>query len=506
VTQQLEESLSLSELEPRPEAVPVDLLQQLSRQAAEEWGAPPERADMVARQIVDALRLAALNRGGTELTTDLGNARRLVRLYGRQLRFCDPLGGWLSFDGHRWARDTLGQAERWAKDTVVKIFAEVATARTKEQQKDLAKWAIASQSGPRLREMLRLASTEERVAAAADRFDRDPWLLNVENGTLNLQTGKLRAHDSEDHITKLAPVVWLEEAEAPRWLAFLEEIMDEDQERLRYLQKVIGYSLTGDTSEQALFVIHGSGANGKSTFIETLRRMLGDYARQADPSAFLIRRSEGPRNDIARLAGARFVCATETAEGRKLDAPMVKQMTGGDTITARLLYREFFEFRPTFKVFISTNHRPRVRGDDDAIWRRMRLIPFDVTIPKERQDKRLQERLVNELSGILRWAVEGCRLWRTEGLTPPEAVRAATSAYRSEMDVLGAFLEARTVQNCSVNVGASELYAAYRRWCKENGEFELSQTIFGKRLSDRGFERYRGGASGGYRYRGLALN
>jgi putative DNA primase/helicase len=259
------------------------------------------------------------------------------------------------------------------------------------------------------------------------------------------------------------------------------------QNKRTLLQKVTGYALTGVTSEQALFLLYGTGANGKSTFLEVVRALSGVYARQAEFATFLARTSDTVRNDLARLAGARFVTAVEAASGRRLDEALVKQLTGGDPITARFLFQEFFEFTPQFKLFLATNHKPVIRGTEHAIWRRIHLIPFEVTISLEQQDRTLPDKLRAELPGILAWAVEGCLAWQREGLSMPDKVQQATASYREEMDTFGLFLTDRCLQNATVSTTTEALYQAYCTWCRANGEYELSKNHFGMRLRDRGF-------------------
>ena len=240
-------------------------------------------------------------------------------------------------------------------------------------------------------------------------------------------------------------------------------------------------------------ILHGTGANGKTTFLEVVRTLLGNYAKTADASLLLTKKSEGVRNDVARLAGARFVSTAETEAGRRLAEALVKQLTGGDTITARFLYSEHFEFKGHFKLFLATNHRPHIRGVDKAIWRRIRLIPFEVTIPDDEQDKALPEKLNAELPGILAWAVQGCLEWQMEGLGIPPEISAATEAYRQESDVVGAFIAERCVQKSGIKTAAGKLYQEYQQWCEQNGEESLKQRDFGMQLSERGFKPGRDG-------------
>lgn len=421
-----------------------------------------------------------------ERTTDVGNARRLVTRYGDRVRFVGGARGfWIVWDGTRWTRDATSQVEYFAKKTVRSIFLEAKDAPTADESTKLAAWAMRSESGPRIREMIRLAQSEPEIQIPYTALDPDPWRLNVANGTIDLRTGVLRDHDPEHLITKLTPIEYLPDAEAPRWHAFLARVMAGRSDLLAFLQLAVGYVLTGSTREQVLFLLYGKGANGKSTFLEVIRALLGEYARQASFATFLARRSEGPRNDIADLAGARLVTSVEASEGQRFDEAVVKQLTGSDTISARFLYQEAFEFVPTFKIFLAANHKPRTRATDFAFWRRMRLVPFDVVIPEAERDKGLAQDLLGELPGILSWAVDGCLAWQRDGLPMPAAVAAATEEYRTEQDTIRGFLEECCVRDAQSAVAMKELYEAYKRWAEQAGENRLSQTKLGLLLEER---------------------
>jgi putative DNA primase/helicase len=266
-----------------------------------------------------------------------------------------------------------------------------------------------------------------------------------------------------------------------------------NQHLISFIQRAIGYSLTGSTSEQVLFIPYGVGANGKSTLIETVNAMLGDYAQTASSSLLLTKRNDGVPNDVARLAGSRFVASAENDAGRHVAEALVKRLTGGDKVSARFLFNEFFDFYPQCKFFLSTNHRPRIRGTDKGIWRRIRLIPFNVVIPDEQQDKQLKEKLLAELPGILAWAVRGCLAWQREGLGMPPEVSDATESYRQESDVLGQFIAERCIQKAGITTSAGALYKEYLCWCNESGEEPLPQRDFGMQLTERGFPRDRTG-------------
>ena len=439
--------------------------------------------------------------GGYNLT-DLGNARRLVHRHGRNLRYCWLWRKWLVWDGKRWVKDDTGEVYRLAKETVSSIYQEAAAAPNDEARKELGKHATRSEAGARIKEMVDLARSD--VPVMPDELDASPDLLNTESGTIDLRTGELREHRREDLITKIAPTTYRPDAAAPTWEAFLERVLPGEDLRA-FVQRAVGYSATGDTSEQCMFINHGGGANGKSTFQEAIAAALGDYAMRAPTEMLLAKRSDGVPNDVARLKGARFVSASETEEGRRLAESRIKDLTGQDTITARFMKAEWFDFAPTHKLWLSTNHKPEIRGTDAAIWRRIRLVPWTVSIPPAEQDKKLPIALRHELAGILAWVVRGCLQWRREGLQAPDEVRKATGEYRAEMDVLAGFL----VECCEQDTGhweyAKDLYECYKRWCDENGERPEPQRKFGGRLGERGFQRDRGGSRGAGIWRGVRL-
>lgn len=434
--------------------------------------------------------------------TDLGNAERFVAEHGEDMLYCYPWRKWLVRGGARWVRDEAGRVHKLAKGRVRGIYREASEAEDEDRRKALAKHAAASESETRIRAMVELAKSE--VPVSPEELDSDPWVLNVLNGTINLRTGELREHRREDLITKLAPVEYEPDAAAPTWEAFLERVLPGDELRA-FVQRAAGYSATGDTSEQCMFIHHGPGANGKSTFQETLAAALGDYAMRTPTETLLVKRSGGVPNDVARLKGARFVTASETEEGRRLAESLVKDLTGQDTISARFMWAEWFDFKPTHALHLSTNHKPEIRGTDPAIWRRIRLIPWAVTIPPAEQDRRLAEKLRGELPGVLAWIVRGCLEWQREGLLAPEEVRQATTAYRAEMDVLAAFLADCCVRDEDEEAFAGELWGAWKRWCEETGEQAGTQKRFGGRLAERGFLNHRDSRTGRKVWSGLSL-
>ncbi|MDQ3571705.1 MAG: phage/plasmid primase, P4 family [Actinomycetota bacterium] len=435
-------------------------------------------------------------------STDLGNAERLVARHGRDLLYAPGIG-WHYWDDRRWATDRTGEVERRMVSTVRAIYREAGGLEDDERRGKLGKWAHASESEARLRAAVSLARHKVEVVVESERLDADPWLLNVANGTLDLRTGELRDHRREDRLTKLAPVTFEPDAEGAEWDAFLEHLTGGDPELGAFLQRAAGYTLTGDTSEERLFFCHGPAATGKTTYTEALKGMLGDYGSMTDFETFLARRGDaGVRNDIARLVGSRLVLGVEVEEGRKLAEGLIKQLTGGDTIAARHLYRDFFEFTPQFKLWLAANHRPRVSSEDDAIWRRILQVPFTEVVAPADRDPELKKRLNSDAgrSAILAWAVEGCLAWQRNGLGVPERVSAYTEEYRQENDPLAEWLEDRCVREPSAFATSAELYKSYEEWAQDTGvRHPITSTALGKALASRGFEKARDRSRRGWR-------
>jgi putative DNA primase/helicase len=447
--------------------------------------------------------------------SDYTNAVSFVRDHGQHLRYCYPWRSWLVWNGRCWERDTNGAVMRMAKQTIKRLARHAEDLDDKQAIAALLAHVKSSLSTAKLKAMVECVQSEPAIPVQPDELDTDPWLLNVANGTLDLRTGTLRPHRPEDLLTRCLKTSYNAAAQCSTWQAFLWHVMggsqgedspdmtaalleqrqqaDDRAERLTaFLKRSSGYALTGLTKEQCVFFLHGTGSNGKSTFLEVMQAILEDYA-QSTPSYSLLAkdRHDGIPNDIARLRGARLVTTVEIGEGRRLNEELVKRLTGQDTLTARFLFAEFFDFRPEFKLFIACNHLPQIKGTDHAIWRRIKTVPFTVTIADADQDKDLPEKLVAEAEGILAWLVQGCLDWQREGLGIPEEVKAATDDYKRAMDTLTAFLEECCIrhESTSVQVQATRLYRAYKDWC---GEAPMTQIAFGKAMEERGFTRQRG--------------
>lgn len=437
--------------------------------------------------------------------TDMGNAERLIARHGPDLRYCGPWKRWVVWGGETWNDEADDRVQERAKETVRAIYEEGIAADGPERAQGLWKHAQRSESAGRVRAMIELARSAPQLVIAPDDLDRDPWLLNVANGTVDLRRGVLLPFTREDLMTKRSPALFDAAARCPTWLAFLDRIFAGDAELIEFMQRAAGYSLTGMTVERLMFILFGAGRNGKSTFLEVVRDIMGAYASGTPASTIMSQRNKGIPNDIARLKGARFVSASETSEGAEIDEAFVKVATGGDTITARFLNAEFFDFRPQFKIWLATNHKPSIRGADPAVWDRIRLVPFTVRIPDDQVDKGLRDKLLAETDGVLQWMIAGCLDWQRRGdLGEPEAVKAATAEYRVGEDAFGPFLADRCDVQASVSATAAELYAAYVEWAAANGEEKLSQRRFGDRLRANGFRAGKGTA-GKRRWTGLRL-
>jgi P4 family phage/plasmid primase-like protien len=429
--------------------------------------------------------------------TDTGNAERLHRRYGRDISYASDMGKWFVWDGRRWQMDSGSQMARRAIEISKSLFREVANCPTDEERKAMFQWAMKCEGKERIYAMVDLARHMPGVEIAAADLDKHPWLITAINGTIDLRTGRLLAHSREHRITKTLTTTYDPQSECPHWMKFLNLIFSGDQELIRYVQKAVGYSLTGDTSERALFFPYGKGANGKSTFIQTLANLLGEYAFKAPPETIISRDKNAIPNDVAALQGRRFVFVSETEESARLAEAKVKDLTGGETLTARFMRAEFFNFTPCHKLWLETNHKPIIRGTDEAIWDRIKLIPFAVRIPDvipEQEQLSREEalrRFESEMPGILKWAVDGCLLYQREGLKPPASMTAAATEYREEMDTLGQFLEECTVKSSACYLSAGDLYARFESWCEARGEYKPSQKVFGSRLRERGLPHKR---------------
>ena len=438
--------------------------------------------------------------------TDLGNAERFCYIHGPNLRYVSQWGKWAVWDGRRWKIDDTGSTVYQLAQDVVKGMQREAVDSKDSEAKELGIWAFKCESRSRIDNIVALARHQRGIPIVPDDLDQHPYLVNVANGTFDMKTGEKRGHAKEDLLTKLIDIPYNDASECPTWITFLLRCMDDSEELVDFLWRAIGYSLVGTVpGEKCFFFLHGDrGNNGKSTFIETLMDIFGDYACATNTEMLAIQKNPGSiPNDLAQLKAMRFVTAQETADGMRLDEQKIKKITGGDKINARFLHQEFFNFTPQFRLWFSGNHKPVIRGTDDAIWDRVVMIPFAVHIPENERDPELKEKLLAEREGILGWMIDGCLEWRKERLKRPALISEAVATYRSEMDVLGEFLSACVVADPNESVGATKLYERYTKWSKDSGEFTVSQRRFGQAMTERGTGSRK--AKSGMVYDGMTL-
>ncbi len=423
--------------------------------------------------------------------TDQGNAERFVRAWGQYVLFDHTAGKWLLFDGRRYRPDETDAVYHLARATVRAIYHEAGDDELPAERKALSDWAKSSESAMRQRALLQLARTDPVVAVTHRDLDADPWQLNTLSGTLDLRSGELHPHRREDRLTRLAPVAYDPQAVPERFLRFLDEITCGRTDLQAFLQAYLGYCLTASTREQCFSVFWGVGQNGKTTLVNLVARCMGDYQAETPIETLMVQKGPSIPNDLARLRGLRLVTARESERGQRLAESLVKGLTGGDKLVARFLHQEFFQFTPTFKLVMFTNHRPRIFGTDLAIWRRVRLVPFEYTVPEEKKNQDLELELFDaEASGILRWLVEGCRIWQHEGLSASDTVAAATAEYRNEEDALSGFLAEHCMIDAALSAPSTTLYKRYKAWAEAASERIVTQRAFSLALQERGLTKW----------------
>lgn len=423
---------------------------------------------------------------------DMGNAERFVANFGDTIRYNYTDKKWLYYSGKKWVTDFNGTSMRCADASVHTMKDELKHyLETDGEESDIYKAFqkhIKTSRSHKSKENF-MKEVQHHVPVMPSQLDKYKMVLNTPGGVVNLTTGEIKPHKPEFYLTKITKCEQADDVNAPLWAEFLRTIFKNDLDLIRYIQKAIGYTLTGSTVEECVFFLYGTGRNGKSTFLEIIREIFGDYAANIQPETIMVKpnASSAINSDIARLKGARLVTSVEPNEGVRLNEGLLKQLTGQDIITARKLYGEEFEFKPEFKLWMATNHKPIIRGTDTGIWRRIHLIPFTATIPPEKVDKDLRHKLQGELPQIFRWALDGCMLWQREGLEMPRAVLDSVKEYRREMDVISAFID----DKCELTgaTQSSVLYAAYSSWAEGNNEYKMSMTKFSLELQKRNFEK-----------------
>jgi putative DNA primase/helicase len=428
--------------------------------------------------------------------TDSANADRLVKRFGHKIRFVVELNKWVVFDDTRWVIDKF--------KTIYNMATETAKGIGTENGKDIIhsaeklKHAGRSLSNHKIAATIESAKHKERVVCSISDFDKDPRILNLRNGYLDLNEGcKFLPHDKSQMLMKVSPVEYRKDEGCPNWDAFLDRIFKGNKETIRYIQKAVGYTLTGLTDEECFFILHGGGANGKSVFLETIQRLLGEYSCTTPMDTLMAKSNNSSQtNDLARMNGARLIVSSEAELGQQLAESKIKQLTGGDVVSARFLYGEYIEFRPTGKIWIALNHKPRIRGTDDGIWRRIRLVPFDVQIPEGERDPSLKGgngKLARELPGILNWAIEGYLAWLEERLVLSDAVRKATLGYRSESDMVNTFVDECCDTSGNETIKLKDLYSSFQVWCEDSPQTIMTKRAFSNQVQDLGFETYKRG-------------
>ncbi len=441
-----------------------------------------------------AVAAGVFERYGSQVTahcTDMGNAQSMAKRYGDVVRFVAETAGWLLWSGTYWVPVTSFDIVMLAKDVVTALYLDAQKMVDGPVKSALLKHALKSESEKSITSMIELFKSEPGIAISVRELDNSGDIFPAKNGPVDLKTGVLLEPQREMYITKVAGVTYDASATCPLWNKFLLQVMGNQQDVVTFLKRAIGYSLTGSMGEQCLFFAYGYGANGKSTFLNVMRALFGELGMQMSSDTLMDRknRASSASGDIARLMGARFAAVSEIEDGRQLSESLVKSLTGGDPIMARYMYKDFFEFIPVFKVWIAANHKPTIRGTDEAIWRRLRFIPFETFITPEDRDPQLELKLRGELPGILNWAIEGCMEWRKERLPIPDAIRKATDAYRSEMDVIGSWISENCVQAPGLVMNFDEAYRDFAPWCQENFNFAFSKKKVGMLLTERGLQK-----------------
>ena len=420
-----------------------------------------------------------------EPRTELGYAKRLAHVYGDRLRYVAAWRRWLIWDGRRWAADDTGQAARWAKSIARQVTADALAVSGDDRSLNLAR---RGESSAAVKGALTLAGTETGIVVTPDQLDADPFLLNCHNGTLDLRTGQLRAHEPADLLTKMAGAPWQPGAAGPEFARFLSRIQPDPQMRA-YLARLLGHALEGRQVEHVMGILFGAGANGKGTLIGAVDRALGDYSDAADPELLTARTFDAHPTGVADLFGLRLAILHESDRGRRLAEGTIKRLTGGDRIKARRMREDFWSFDPSHTFVMLTNHKPLVSGTDEGIWRRLRLVPFDVVVPPAERDEELPDRLALELEAVLAWLIDGYADWHRLGLADPDPVTAATDSYRAESDALARFIEQRCLTGPHFSVRSSDLFAAWSKWCADEGEPAGTQTAFSTQLVNRGYDK-----------------
>ena len=433
--------------------------------------------------------------------TDTGNAHRLYDKFGKVIRYSYNRKKWYFWTGKAWTLDESGEIKKMADDVCDDIKREAWNIADEDLQDQMLRFAKKTASSGSKEAMIKECQHLHDIPASPDAFDGYTDFLNCQNGIVNLRNGELIPHDANFMMSKICNSEYDVKKRKPKlWLKFLDDVTNGDKALQDYIQKCVGYSISGSNREQCAYFLYGMGNNGKSTFLDTIADLLGNYSANTQPETIMLQSrlgssGGGANSDIARLKSARFVTSEEPTEGVRLNEGLLKQLTGGSKVTCRFLYGDEFEYTPEFKIWVATNHKPVIRGTDLGIWRRIKLIPFEVNIPKDKVDKNLKYKLRHEFPQILAWAVEGCIKWQNEGLDDPECVRIATNDYKQEMDLIAGFVEQCVIidYDSEEKIMASDLFAVYSKWAKQNNEWEMSSKRFFMEIAKKVPDRNRNG-------------
>ena len=438
---------------------------------------------------------------------DIRNAKAFAFKWRGKLLYVTSRGAWLRWDEQRWQLCEKGEQDAYAKEVCTELLTAASTIFKADQDKGkkLIQDAVASHNLPKITAMLKLAVSEPEMAVTDRELDADPMVLGAQNGVVDLKTGHLLFNYPEMRVTRFCNAAFIEGAACPKWIAFLDQVFQGDEATVESVQRLLGYTLTGLVTEEILVICFGYGSNGKSVFNNIVLRILGGYSRTAPATLLTARRADdtGPRNDVAALAGTRYVSINELQAGDRLDEQVVKMLAGREPISARYLHQEFFEFLPTFKAWLRTNHKPIITGEDDGIWRRLVPIPFRRKFGDDEKNPFLEEELLEERDGILQWMLEGTRRYLKDGLKLSPTIRAEHSSYRKASDLLGEFLADKTTTDPNSRVPQAGLFLSWKYWCDSNGVRHGSKKTFTQRMAERGF--LEGRSNGERQYCGLSL-
>lgn len=486
----------MSENEPLLPPTFAEQLQEIQRKLTPKKKPKPETTPVIESENKNNLPVSVV----ADQFSDMRMAAAFAQMFHGEVRYWPEVGKWLVFDGQRWTTDAPGGAFPYIRRMIEKLYERAVACTDYAQRGDMLKAILKLEAHPRQETILAAARTRPELIVSVADLDRHAMLLSTLDGTINLESGQIQLHQAGDFITRMTPIEFNPAAMCPLWLEFLNRILDGNQDVVDYVQRFVGYCLTGRTSEQILLFLYGLGCNGKSVFANVLGAILGDFASASDASLLMARDNRTASNDVAGLRGARLVKVSEFDDGERLAEAQIKTLTGGDPVSCRFLYGEFFSYIPSFKILLIGNHKPKIRGTDYGIWRRLHLIHFHVTIPEQERDLQLQNKLMAELPGILAWAVRGCLEWQRIGLNPPAEITAAVSDYRQSEDIFNQWIIECCVTGDHMATPASDLLTSFIEYSKWRG---TTPQKLGRMLAEAGFIREP--SNGKTKWRGLGL-